>query len=38
MWVDTRKIHVFDPASGENLTRDPGDTAHAGAGAATTPI
>jgi multiple sugar transport system ATP-binding protein len=37
MWVDTRKIHVFDPGSGENLTRDPGDTAHAGAGAATTP-
>ena len=21
-WVDTRKIHVFDPESGENLTRD----------------
>jgi multiple sugar transport system ATP-binding protein len=21
-WLDTRKIHVFDPASGENLTRD----------------
>jgi multiple sugar transport system ATP-binding protein len=38
MWVDTRKIHVFDPASGENLTRDPGDAAHAGAPApATTP-
>jgi multiple sugar transport system ATP-binding protein len=22
-WLDTRKIHVFDPESGENLTRDP---------------
>ena len=21
-WLDTRKIHLFDPASGENLTRD----------------
>ena len=21
-WFDTRKIHVFDPQSGENLTRD----------------
>jgi len=21
-WLDTRKIHVFDPATGENLTRD----------------
>ncbi|NHC44830.1 ABC transporter ATP-binding protein [Motilibacter aurantiacus] len=21
-WVDTRKAHVFDPATGENLTRD----------------
>jgi multiple sugar transport system ATP-binding protein len=22
-WLDARKIHVFDPATGENLTRDP---------------
>lgn len=22
-WLDARKIHVFDPESGENLTRDP---------------
>ena len=21
-WLDSRKIHVFDPESGENLTRD----------------
>jgi multiple sugar transport system ATP-binding protein len=21
-WLDTRKVHVFDPATGENLTRD----------------
>ena len=21
-WLDTRKVHVFDPTSGENLTRD----------------
>ena len=21
-WLDTRKVHVFDPESGENLTRD----------------
>ena len=21
-WIDTRKVHCFDPASGENLTRD----------------
>jgi multiple sugar transport system ATP-binding protein len=21
-WVDTRKVHLFDPASGDNLTRD----------------
>jgi multiple sugar transport system ATP-binding protein len=21
-WFDTRKIHVFDPGTGENLTRD----------------
>ena len=21
-WMDTRKVHVFDPATGENLTRD----------------
>ena len=21
-WLDTRKVHVFDPVSGENLTRD----------------
>ena len=21
-WIDTRKIHCFDPASGDNLTRD----------------
>jgi multiple sugar transport system ATP-binding protein len=21
-WLDSRKVHVFDPASGENLTRD----------------
>lgn len=23
LWVDTRRIHLFDPATGENLTRDP---------------
>jgi multiple sugar transport system ATP-binding protein len=22
-WLDSRKVHVFDPTSGENLTRDP---------------
>ncbi|GAA4542905.1 sn-glycerol-3-phosphate ABC transporter ATP-binding protein UgpC [Pseudonocardia xishanensis] len=22
-WLDSRKVHVFDPATGENLTRDP---------------
>ncbi len=22
-WLDARKIHVFDPSTGENLTRDP---------------
>lgn len=22
LWLDTRRIHLFDPASGENLTRD----------------
>jgi multiple sugar transport system ATP-binding protein len=22
-WLDARKVHVFDPATGENLTRDP---------------
>lgn len=22
LWVDTRRIHLFDPATGENLTRD----------------
>jgi multiple sugar transport system ATP-binding protein len=22
-WLDARKLHVFDPATGENLTRDP---------------
>jgi multiple sugar transport system ATP-binding protein len=22
LWIDTSKIHIFDPASGENLTRD----------------
>ncbi|MCF6507849.1 sn-glycerol-3-phosphate ABC transporter ATP-binding protein UgpC [Blastococcus sp. MG754426] len=22
-WLDSRKVHVFDPESGENLTRDP---------------
>jgi len=21
-WLDTRKVHVFDPKTGENLTRD----------------
>jgi multiple sugar transport system ATP-binding protein len=21
-WLDARKIHVFDPATGDNLTRD----------------
>jgi multiple sugar transport system ATP-binding protein len=21
-WLDSRKVHVFDPTSGENLTRD----------------
>jgi multiple sugar transport system ATP-binding protein len=21
-WLDSRKVHVFDPATGENLTRD----------------
>ena len=21
-WIDTRKVHVFDPKTGENLTRD----------------
>ena len=21
-WLDTRKLHVFDPKTGENLTRD----------------
>ena len=21
-WVDTRKMHIFDPKTGENLTRD----------------
>ncbi|HST98024.1 MAG TPA: ABC transporter, partial [Geodermatophilus sp.] len=21
-WLDSRKVHVFDPGSGENLTRD----------------
>jgi multiple sugar transport system ATP-binding protein len=23
LWFDPRRLHVFDPASGENLTRDP---------------
>ena len=23
LWLDTRKIHIFDPETGENLTRDP---------------
>ena len=23
LWLDTRKIHLFDPETGENLTRDP---------------
>ena len=27
IWVDARKIHLFDPATGENLTMD---TANAG--------
>jgi multiple sugar transport system ATP-binding protein len=22
IWVDTRKMHLFDPKTGENLTRD----------------
>jgi multiple sugar transport system ATP-binding protein len=22
IWVDTRKVHIFDPATGDNLTRD----------------
>ncbi|WP_044493478.1 ABC transporter ATP-binding protein [Nesterenkonia massiliensis] len=22
LWIDTRRIHLFDPATGENLTRD----------------
>src|SRR5690606_20617662 len=22
LWIDTAKLHLFDPASGENLTRD----------------
>ncbi|MEU5876159.1 sn-glycerol-3-phosphate ABC transporter ATP-binding protein UgpC [Spirillospora sp. NPDC047279] len=22
LWVDTRRMHIFDPATGENLTRD----------------
>ena len=22
LWVDTSRIHIFDPESGENLTRD----------------
>jgi multiple sugar transport system ATP-binding protein len=32
LWVDTRKLHVFDPASGRNLTLDAAD-ASAGAAA-----
>ena len=27
-WVDTRKVHVFDPKTGENLTRDAEAGAH----------
>ena len=23
LWLDTRKVHLFDPETGENLTRDP---------------
>lgn len=23
LWLDTRKIHIFDPETGDNLTRDP---------------
>ena len=35
LWFDPERMHVFDPASGENLTRDPertfdDDKAHAG--------
>ena len=26
LWFDTERVHVFDPASGENLTRTPGRT------------
>jgi len=22
LWIDTSKLHLFDPASGDNLTRD----------------
>ena len=22
LWLDTRKLHLFDPETGENLTRD----------------
>ena len=23
LWVDTTRVHLFDPTTGENLTRDP---------------
>jgi multiple sugar transport system ATP-binding protein len=26
LWFDTERVHVFDPATGENLTRDPDRT------------
>ena len=26
LWFDTERVHVFDPATGENLTRTPGRT------------
>jgi multiple sugar transport system ATP-binding protein len=41
LWFDTERVHVFDPATGENLTRDPdrtsGDDEPAAAGATEPP-
>jgi multiple sugar transport system ATP-binding protein len=30
LWFDTERVHVFDPATGENLTRTPGRTSGVG--------
>ena len=27
LWFDTERVHVFDPKTGENLTRNPDRTA-----------